>query len=118
MNPLASVPVVSVRYLPTTPLEFASPCGNFADFELSSNRAVSHALAAITTMRPRTWFSRPVALSMYDTPLARPLSSTVTSRAIALGTMVRRPVASAGGSSTDGDEKFECDAQPRPHCPQ
>ena len=24
----------------------------------------------------------------------------------------------AGGSSTDGDEKFECVAQPRPHCPQ
>ena len=33
------------------PLEFASPCGNFDDFELSSSRADSHALAARTTMR-------------------------------------------------------------------
>ena len=53
------------------------PCGNFGDFELSSSRADSHALAASTTMRARTWFSRPVVLSMYDTPVARPSSSTV-----------------------------------------
>ncbi len=46
------------------PVELAMPCGNFDDFELSSSRAVSQALAASTTMRARTWFSRPVALSM------------------------------------------------------
>jgi hypothetical protein len=55
---------------------------------------------------------------MYTTPLARPFSSTVTSRAIASVTICSRPVAMAGGSSTDGDEKFECVAQPRLHCPQ
>ncbi len=55
---------------------------------------------------------------MYDTPVASPRSSVVTSRAIALAMIRSRPVASAGGSSTDGDEKFECVAQPRPHWPQ
>ena len=50
--------------------------------------------------------------------MARPLSSVITSRAIALVMMRSLPVASAGGSSTDGDEKFECVAQPRPHWPQ
>ena len=54
----------------------------------------------------------------YDTPVARPLSSVSTSRAIALVMMRSLPVASAGGSSTDGDEKFEWVAQPRPHWPQ
>jgi hypothetical protein len=42
----------------------------------------------------------------------------VTSRAIAPVTIVSRPVASAGGSSTPGTEKFELVAQPRPHWPQ
>ena len=115
MKPRTLVPVVSVRYLPTTPLELPRPCGKRADFELSSSRAVSHALAASTTMRARAWFSRPVFLSMYVTPVARPSSPTVTSRAMALVTIVRRLVASAGGSSTDGDEKFAWAAQPRPH---
>jgi hypothetical protein len=32
--------------------------------------------------------------------------------------IVSLPVANAGGSSTEGDEKFACVAQPRPHCPQ
>src|SRR4029079_15787011 len=118
MNPLTPVPVESVRYLATTPLELASPCGNLPDFEFSRIRADSHALAASTTMRARTWFSRTVFLSMYDTTLDSAASSTVTSRAIALATIVSLLVAIAGGSSTDGDEKFECVAQPRLHCPQ
>ena len=33
-------------------------------------------------------------------------------------TIVSLPVASAGGSSTEGVEKFEWVAQPRPHWPQ
>ena len=64
MKPRTLEPVVSVRYLPTLPLELPSPCGNFDDFELSRMRADSHALAASTTMRACTWFSRPVVLSM------------------------------------------------------
>src|SRR5262249_11793514 len=118
MNPVTLRPVESVRYLPTCPDELPSPCGNFDDFELSRMRADSHALAAITTIRARTWFSRDVCLSTYDTPDARPLSSTVISRAIALKIECRRPVALAGGISTDGDEKFECVMQPRLHWPQ
>ena len=64
MNPVTPVPVESVRYLPTLPLELPRPCGNFDDFELSRMRADSHALAARTTIRARTWFSRIVFLSM------------------------------------------------------
>ena len=37
---------------------------------------------------------------------------------IALVTIVNRPVASAGGSSTEGVEKLACDAHARPHWPQ
>jgi hypothetical protein len=47
-------PTVSIRYLPTTPEEFARPFGWRGDFELSRRRADSHALAASTTVRQRT----------------------------------------------------------------
>ena len=63
MKPRTLVPVESVRYLPTLPVELPSPCGNFDDFELRRMRADSHALAATTTIRAATWLSRPVALS-------------------------------------------------------
>lgn len=64
MNPAMSVPVVSVRYLPTMPLELARPLGKRDERELSSNRADSQALAARTTTRARRSVSCPVALSM------------------------------------------------------
>src|SRR5512141_723076 len=118
MNPATSVPVVSVRYLPTTPPELASPWGKRDDFELSSSRADSHALAASTTTRARTCSSFIVVLSMYDTPVARPLASVVTSRAIASDTMVSLPVLSAGRRRTLVEEKFALTAQPRLHWPQ
>src|SRR4051812_24864775 len=115
MNPATSVPVVSVRYLPTVPLEFASPCGNLEDVEFSRMRADSQALAASTTIRAFTCLSSPVALSTYDTPVARPFGPTVTSRAIALVISVRLPVARAGASKTSGLEKFAFTEQPRLH---
>src|SRR6267143_5898710 len=115
MNPETPVPVVSVRYLPTTPLELASPSGNFGDFELRRRRAVSHALAASTTTLALAWFSRPVLVSMYVTPFARPLSLRVTSRAIALVSSVSLPVLSAGAMRTLVDEKLELVMQPRLH---
>jgi hypothetical protein len=59
MKPATSVPVVSVMYLPTVPLELASPSGNCAERELSSRRAVSSALAASTTIFARTCRSTP-----------------------------------------------------------
>src|SRR5687767_14138926 len=118
MKPATSLPVVSVRYLPTTPLELASPCGNRDDFELSRTREDSHALAASTTTRARTCSSRPVAVLMYETPVARPSGLTVTSRAIAFVMIRRRLVRCAGKSRTLGDEKFEFVMQPRLHWPQ
>src|SRR5439155_1426374 len=95
MNPPTSVPVVSVMYLPTVPLAFARPFGNRDDVELSSRRAVSRALAARTTTLARTRASAPVVLSTYATPVARPLASTSTSRAIAFVRRVSFPVARA-----------------------
>ena len=88
MKPRTLVPVVSVRYS-ATPLELPRPWGKRADFELSSSRAVSHALAAMT-IRPRVVLAAGVLVDVQVTPVARPSSPTVTSRAIALVTMVRR----------------------------
>src|SRR5258705_10784564 len=118
MKPPTSVPVVSVRYLPTTPLELARPFGNCVDFELSIRRGGSHALAASTATLAFTCLSALVFVSMYVTPLASPRLFSVTSRAIALVTRVKRPVCSAGAINTFVDEKFEFVRHPRPHCPQ
>src|SRR5438046_3221676 len=118
MNPPTSVPVVSVMYLPTVPLAFARPFGNRDEVELSSRRAVSRALAARTTTLARTRASAPVVLSTYATPVARPLASTSTSRAIAFVRRVSFPVARAGAISTFVDVKFALTLQPRLHWPQ
>src|SRR6266568_7333960 len=112
------VPGVSVRYRPTVPLEFARPLGWRTDRELRSRRADSHALAASTTTFARTVSSPPVAVSMYETPVASPSVSVSTSRAMAPVTILSLPVFRAGGRSTDGVEKFEWVEQPRPHWPQ
>ena len=45
MKPATSAPVVSVRYLPTVPLELASPCGKRVLLLLRRMRALSQALA-------------------------------------------------------------------------
>src|ERR1043166_8097398 len=118
MNPATSVPVVSVMHLPTAPLELARPFGNEEDLELRSNRTDSRALAATTTTLARTCRSSPVALSTYATPVARPLLSTVTSRAIEFVSSVSFPVVSAGAISTLVDVKFALTRQPRLHWPQ
>src|SRR5262249_24645855 len=118
MYPRTVKPVESVRYRPTTPLELASPVGNRVDFELSSRRADSHALAASTTMRARIWYSRLSCVFTYEMPVARPASLVVTERAMAFVIIFSRPVRSAGGRRTDGDEKFAWTLQPRPHSPQ
>src|SRR2546425_2233472 len=115
MTPAMSVPVVSVRYLPATPLAFASPFGNSDDFEFRRRRADSHALAASTTTRARACRSLPSVLSTYATPVTRPLFSSVTSRAIAFVTSVSFPVARAGAIRTLVDVKFELLRQPRLH---
>src|SRR5688572_20536058 len=113
-----SVPVVSVMYLPTVPLELARPCGKRDDFELRRIRADSKALAARTMTRARTAASSPVRVSTYDTPVAKPSRPTITSRTIALVRSVSLPVASAGAMRTSGLEKLDLVVQPRLHCPQ
>ena len=109
---------MSVRFLPTWPEPFAMPLGNFVDFEFSSNRADSQALAATTTARQRICFSVLVVLSIYDTAFTRPLSSTNSSRAIALLMIERFPVFIAGKIMAWLDVKAEAVRHPRPHCPQ
>ena len=52
MKPATSVPVVSVRYLPTTPLELASPCGKRDDFELSGVTLTSKQARETFTFSP------------------------------------------------------------------
>src|SRR5439155_23184962 len=118
MKPDTDAPVVSVRYLPTVPLELARPLGKRLDFEFNNRRAVSQALAASTTMRARTCSSAPVRLLTYETPVASPSGPTVTSRAIALVMSVSFPVCCAGAMSTSGLERFAFTVQPRLHCPQ
>jgi len=41
----AEAPASNIRYLPTTPLEFASPSGNCLDLDFRSNLGVSAPLA-------------------------------------------------------------------------
>src|SRR5713226_553540 len=107
-NPPTLTPTVSMRYLPTRPLEFARPFGKRPERELRRRRADSHALAQrITTLAFACTSCR-----------ALPSPSVSTSRHIASVRISRFPVLSAGGSSTVGEEKFEPVAQERPHWPQ
>ena len=118
MKPCTLRPVVSVRYLPTLPVELPSPCGNFADFELRRMpRRLARAGREHDDARLHVVLAPGVLVDVGDAG-RRPVSSTVTSRAIALATIVSFLVAIAGGIRTDGDEKFAWIAQPRPHCPQ
>ncbi len=99
-------PVESFKYLPTTPLELAKPFGKRELFEFNNKRAVSPALAAKTTILPRTVYSCIVPVWIYETPVAKPVAgSVVTSRAIANGSIVRFPVAADGLIKTDDEEK-------------
>ena len=118
MCPETPAPVVSVRYLPTTPLEFASPFGNWVDFELSRSRAVSIALAASTTTFARTCSSVPVFLSMYDDAVRQPVRADRHFARHRVGESVSLPVCSAGAISTSPLEKFAFTWQPRLHWPQ
>src|ERR1043166_9785954 len=57
-------PVLSIRFRPTTPEEFASPFEWRGDREFGSSRVDSQVLAASTTVRQRICFSVRVVLSM------------------------------------------------------
>ena len=45
-NPVATPPLSHIRYLPTNPLELASPCGNRFDFDSSSSLRSFRAIGA------------------------------------------------------------------------
>ena len=111
--------MVSVRYLPTMPLELASPFGNGVDFELSSRRA-DLASRSPRARRPSRRTCSSVAGVLVDVRHAgrETVLPTVTSRAIAFVISVSLPVASAGAMSTSGLEKFAFTWQPRLHWPQ
>src|SRR5689334_1101783 len=100
------------------PEELAIPLGKRGDFEFSSRRADSHALAATTTARQRTCRSVRVALSTYDTAVTRPSGPDTSSRAMAPVNTVRRPVFMAGKIMAWLEENAEAVRHPRPHCPQ
>src|SRR5688572_5131162 len=116
--PPISVPVESCKYFPTTSLALASPLGLRDDFELSSSRADSHALAARITTFAVTVYSCMSSLLTKDTPVATPSLLVKTSRAIALGMMSTFPVAIAGFTRTDDEEKSAWTVHPLLHCEQ
>src|SRR6185295_3829386 len=100
------------------PDSFASPFGNRPDFEFSSSRADSHALAATTTLRQRICLSVRVALSTYETAVTFPEASVISSRAIAPVITLRRPVFIAGKIIAWLELNADAVWQQRPHCPQ
>src|SRR4028118_783035 len=116
--PPCEAPVESCRYLPTSPLLLAMPLGAVPDFELSIMRADSQALAASTTVLPRTSYSSMSSLFTYETPVASPFLSVNTSRTIALEINSRLPVFNAGMTRQDDAEKSAYALQLRLHCPQ
>src|SRR5690606_35638228 len=117
-NPPALAPVESCRYRPTNPLLLPSPPGWAADRELSSKRALSHALAPTITTLPRPVYSCNVGVFTNDTPLASPRLSVSTSRTMAWSIALRLPVFIAGITRQDEEEKSPYTLHARPHCPQ
>src|ERR1700683_3766969 len=97
------------------PEVFAMPLGKRGDFEFSSSRADSHALAATTTARQRICCSVRVALSTYETAVTLPEALVISSRAMAPVKTVTLPVFIAGKIIAWLDENAEADIQPRPH---
>jgi hypothetical protein len=114
MNPVMPTPVESVRYCPPSAgvgksLRELRRLGIEQDARRLAGAGGEHDDARLDVV-----LLAGDAIDVRD-PFARPLASTVTSRAMALVRSVSRPVFMAGGSSTDGEEKFECNAQPRAH---
>src|SRR5271165_1117001 len=124
-QPLAKPPLSHIRYLPTRPLEFASPSGDSFDFESSSNRAVSAPFAQSTTALARWKTSRRLE-SKYTAPVARPRASVSILRTYEFGRISQRPVFSAMGitetsvldlariSHPNDSQNPQCTQAPRP----
>src|SRR5687767_7666487 len=113
-----ALPVESWRYFTTMPLALASPLGFLDDFEFSNRRADSQALAASITTFAFTVYSCKSSMLTNETPVALPSSLVNTSRTMAFGIMSTLPVAMAGFTRTEDEEKSACTAHPLPHCRQ
>src|SRR5215813_11375928 len=118
MIPLAFTVFPSIRYRPTTPLEFARPCGNCADFDINSRRADSPALADSTTAFA-FWNTSFLSLSKYVTPVTRPLASVEISRTYEFTRTSQLPEAMASGIIVTAELDRAFTWQPKPeHMPQ
>src|SRR5215207_3936902 len=56
-TPPIDAPVLSCKYLPTTPLPLAKPLACLGAFEFNKSREDSQVLAATITVFPFTWYS-------------------------------------------------------------
>src|SRR4029079_169439 len=114
----APAPLPVIRYLPTTPLEFARPSGNFGDFESSKSRADSEPFADSTTAFA-FWKCSRLSASKYVAPVTRPFLSTGISRTYLYGRISQFPVATARGSTVAAELERAPTWQPKPeHMPQ
>src|SRR5687767_10079283 len=116
--PDCEAPVESCRYFPSKPLLFPRPLGCTCDFEFSMMRVDSQVLAARIMVAPVTWYSCISSLFTYDTPVAFPFRSVMTSRTMALDMSSRLPVFRAGITRQEEAEKSAYTLQLRLHCPQ
>ena len=112
----ARCPTESVRYRPTPPLELARPFGMPAGARVEQEPG---RLAGAGGERPRSAPARD-GPGRWRCPCRRRRSRGPRRRSSPRGPWPRSrssacPVASAGGSRTDGVEKFEWVEQPRPH---
>src|SRR5258705_13170012 len=108
----------SMTYLPSRPLEFASPSG-VCVFELSSRRTDSMVDAQRKTIRPVYSVSCRVMASITRTPRARLCFGSYNTSATTLcGISVRLPVFRAAGSVAAMLLKYELVTHPFSHDPQ
>src|SRR5579863_7832286 len=79
MMPCALTPHPGIKYLPTTPFEFASPSGKRLDFDISSRRGdprpLPHTITALAF-----WNTSFLSASKYTAPVTLPALSTEISR--------------------------------------
>ena len=104
---------MNIRYLPTTPLEFARPFGKWLDADKRSSRGVSEPLQHSTTARAR-WNCSFLFSSKYVAPVTRPFLSTSIRRTWLLGRTSHRPVASAIGMTVYSVDDLARNSQPKP----
>src|SRR5579864_8918056 len=90
------LPRSSMKYFPTSPLEFAKPSGNRFDFDIRSKRGVSAPFAQTTTAFARCRCSC-LRASKYSTPSTWPLWLIEILRTYEFARISQRPVLSATG---------------------